>query len=145
MENRKVIYLLGLVFSIVFAIIYYILFQTFLSQKEESLTLYYNQIGLYQSSENAQKAAAQFKAQKIDAYVYTVDDMNSVICAISEKQEDTQAFGKKLKEMQIPYVEKTFVSQNHALSDALTKQDMKTVLELMNHESKGNESAGAST
>ena len=53
MENRKAIYVFGLIFSLAFAIIYYLLFQTFLAQKEMQFTIYYHQIGLYQNGDCA--------------------------------------------------------------------------------------------
>lgn len=145
MENRKAIYMFGLIFSIVFAIIYYMLFQTFLAQKPMQYTIYYHQIGLYQSNENAEKAIKQFQEQDIDAYLYKVNDMNSVICGLSESKEEAQKYGEALKKKQIPYVDKMIQSQNEAVHEALEKKDYTTALELIHNESKGNEQTGATS
>lgn len=145
MENRKVIYLLGLMFSITFAIIYYLLFQTFLDQKETQFTVYYHQIGLYKSSENAQKAITQFKEKNIEAYIYEINEMNSVICDISDSKSEAQKSGEVLKQKQIPFVDKTIQSQNEAVIDAISKKDYKTALELIKNESKGNEQTGTAS
>lgn len=139
MENRKVIYIFGLMFSLVFAIIYYLLFQTFIGQKESQFTVYYHQIGLYQNSDNAQKAIAQFKEQGIEAYLYEINDMNSVICDISNSQNEIQKSGEALKQKQIPYVDKELQTKNEAVLNALSENDKKTALELIKNESKGNE------
>lgn len=145
MENRKVIYIFGLMFSIVFALIYYLLFQTFLNQKETQYTVYYHQIGLYQSLENAQKAINQFKKQDIEAYVYEINDMNSVICDMSESKEETDQLKDVLEKKQIPYVDKTIETKNEAVHNALSKKDYKTALELIQNESKRNEQTGTSS
>ena len=144
MENRKAIYVSGLIFSLAFAIIYYLLFQTFLAQKEMQFTIYYHQIGLYQNGDNAQKAIAQFKELGIEAWIYEIDGMNSVICNISDSQSDVQKTETVLKEKNIPFVDKTIQSQNEAVLDALNEKDYKTALELIKNESKRNEQAGAS-
>lgn len=145
MENRKTIYLLGLMFSIVFAIIYYLLFQTFLGQKEAQFTVYYHQIGLYKSSENAQKAITQFKEKDIEAYLFEINEMNSVICDMSDSDSEAQKFGEALKQKKIPFVDKTIQTQNEAVIDAISKKDYKTALELIKNESKGNEQTGTSS
>lgn len=145
MESRKAIYIFGIMFSVVFAIIYYLLFQTFLSQKDIQFTVYYNQIGLYQSSANAQKAVKQFKEQNIDGYVYEINGMNSIICAMSLSKEETQEYGAALKKQKIPYVDKSIQVKNEAIQTALTEKDYKTALELIKNESKGNEQTGATS
>lgn len=61
-------------------------------------TIYYHQIGLYQNGDNAQKAIAQFKELGIEAWIYEIDGMNSVICNISDSQSDVQKTETVLKE-----------------------------------------------
>ena len=124
MENRKVIYTFGLLFSIAFAIIYYGLFHIFSDNGGNTVTLYYNQVGLYKNTENAQKNIASLKELGIDAYVVSKDDLHRVICGISTNQEDTKENGAEI-------------------TQALQEKDTDKILEMINNESKGNEQTGA--
>ena len=85
---------------------------------------------------------AQFKDQGIEAWIYEIDGMNSVICNISDSQSEVQKNEAVLKEKNIPFVDKTIQSQNEAVLDALSKKDYKTALELIKNESKRNEQTG---
>ncbi len=143
MENRKAIYIFGCIFSVAFALIYYLLFQTFLNQKPAEYTVYYHQIGLYQNLDNAKKAISNFKEKDIEAYIYEIDDMNSIICGLSISKEEAEKYGEALKKKKIPFVDKTIQTKSESVHEALSKKDYKTALELIKNESKGNEQTGA--
>lgn len=145
MENRKQIYFFGLLFSAVFALVYYGLFHFFLDQDTEVTHLFYNQVGLYKSEENAQKVINQLAALEIDGYILMHEDLHAVICGISDDQGDTKANGDILAKQEINYIEKEWVGKDDAALNAFRSKDMDTVLEMMNDESKGNEQTGAAT
>ncbi len=143
MENRKVIYTFGLLFSIAFAIIYYGLFHIFSDNGGNTVTLYYNQVGLYKNTENAQKNIASLKELGIDAYVVSKDDLHRVICGISTNQEDTKENGALLDKNNMKYIEKQATAQAAEITQALQEKDTDKILEMINNESKGNEQTGA--
>lgn len=145
MENRKLIYFFGLLFSALFALLYYGLFHVILDQESEPTIVYYNQVGLYKSEENAQKVIKQLQDMGIDGYIFMNDDLHTVICGISSNQTDTQANGTLLQQQGLAYIEKQWTSEQEEVLNALEQNDITTVLEWMEHESKGNEQAGATS
>ncbi len=146
MENRKVIYIFGLSFSIVFALIYYGLFHLFTGNAENTIAIYYNQVGLYKNSENAQKNVAALKEKGIDAYIIARDDLHCVICGISTEQEDTKENGVILSKNNTKYIEKQAMVSEAEIKQAMQDKNMEKILEMMSHdESEGNEQTGATT
>lgn len=141
MENRKLIYMFGLLFSIVFASLYYFLFQAFLTVEDTStFTFYYNQVGLYKSDENAQKVIHTLKEHYIDAYLFPQNDVNAIITGMSSEEEQTKQNQEQLKAIDMTFIEKSITTKQPEVKDALEAQDINKVLELINNESKGNES-----
>lgn len=146
MENRKLIYLFGLLFSIVFGLVYYLLFHTFLTvENTNTLHLYYNQVGLYKSEENAQKVINSLKEQQIDAYIFPQEDVNAVICGVHHDEAITKSNGDTLTGLGMKYIEKTIETNNQEVIDAYQSEDFTKALELIKNESKGNESTGTSS
>lgn len=143
MENRKMIYVFGCLFSIAFALLYYALFHVILQEETASLTLFYNQVGLYKSEENAKTALETIKNQELDAYIFKQDDVHVVICGLSTSEEETKDVGKQLSENNLTYIEKTLQTQNEKCIEAIHAKDFTTALELITNESKTNEQAGA--
>jgi len=142
MENRKFIYVFGLLFSAVFALLYYGLFHVLLDTESTSVQLYYNQVGLYKNTENAQNVIKQLKAKNVDAYIYQQNGLNAVICGISASQADTKKNGEALKKTGLDYIEKQWTSEQQEILQALQDNNITKVLEMMNNESKRNEQAG---
>lgn len=141
MENRKLIYMFGLLFSIVFASLYYFLFQAFLTVEDTStFTIYYNQVGLYKSDENAQKVIHTLKEQDIDAYLFPQNDVNAIITGMSSEEAQTKQNQEQLKAIDMTFIEKSITTKQQEVKAALKAQDVNKVLELINNESKGNES-----
>lgn len=139
MENRKLIYLFGCLFSLVFALIYYALFHTVLQDQDTSLTIYYNQVGLYKSDENAQSAIAHLKEQEIEAFLFPQDDVNAVICGVSASEAETKENGIQLSELEMNHIEKNITTKNAEAITAFQEKDMNKVLELIINESKTDE------
>lgn len=144
MENRKVIYTFGLLFSIAFALIYYGLFHIF-TNNNNMIAIYYNQVGLYKNSENAEKSIATLKKLDIEGYIISKDELHRVICGISTNPDDTKENGGRLSKNSINYIEKEVKVKEADVSAALEAKDMEKILEMINNESEGNEQAGAAT
>lgn len=146
MENRKLIYFFGLLFSMIFAIGYTLLFHTFLQKDTTtSITLYYNQVGLYKSEDNANKVIQKLKEQSIDAYSFPQDDLHAVICSLSTNQETSKSQQEDLTRLQMNFIEKHLDIHDENIINALQNQEFDKALEMITNESKGNEQNGTST
>lgn len=142
MENRKLIYFFGLLFSAIFALLYYGLFHILIQDSPTYGNVYYNQVGLYKNEENAQKVVQQLNDLKIDAHIFLQAELHAVICGISEDQALTQENGAQLAKEGMNYIEKQWTG-NEAILNALQENDIEKVLEMIQNESQRNESAGA--
>lgn len=146
MENRKLIYFFGLLFSVIFAIGYTLLFHTFLQKDTStSVTLYYNQVGLYKSEDNADKVIQKLKEQSIDAYIFSQNDLHAVICSLSIDQETSKSQQEDLTRLQMNFIEKHLDIHDVNIINALQNQEYEKALEMITNESKGNEQNGASS
>lgn len=144
MENRKLIYLFGAIFSILFALFYFLLFDNFIaSDSENGRTLYYNQVGLYKSSENSEKSIVNLKENGIDAYAITKDDLIAVVCGMSEDTFETKKQQEVLQSLGLSFIEKNIVISEPEMLTLLETKDYETLWEMISNESKGNESSGA--
>lgn len=141
MENRKVIYTFGLLFSLAFALIYYGLFHIF-TGSNDTVNIYYNQVGLYKSNENAAKNVATLKDLNIDAYILSDDELHHVICGINTDQKSTKENGAILAKNNINFIEKSAAVKKSEVIEAQKAKDMDKILEMIKNESEGNEQAG---
>lgn len=134
MENRKLVYLFGIVFSVIFALLYFFLFDTLLAQeKANSATLYFNQVGLYQDEENSTKTIAKLKEQDIEAYAIKKEELTAVICGVSEQREETQKLQTTLDTLGITYIEKQVTIEDPAILKEVNDQRIAKALEMMNY------------
>lgn len=146
MENRKLIYFFGLLFSMIFAIGYTLLFHTFIkNEASTTITLYYNQVGLYKSEDNAAKVIQRLKDQSIEAYLFPQDDLHAVICSLHTEQEQTKAQQKELMRLQMSFIEKQLEIDEADIISAIQNQEYDKALEMIINESKRNEQAGTAS
>ena len=76
MENKRLIMLFGILFSVVFCLMYYVLFSFTLGKaNDDKRTLYMNQVGLYEKAQSVQdmqekldKLAKDFESHKVDSW-----------------------------------------------------------------------------
>ena len=79
-----------------------------------TMDVYYFQIGVYQTKDNATKMQLKLNSNGIHAYVYEKDGMNYVICAVSTDLEELKTYESLLGQRNISYVrkEKTLINVN---------------------------------
>lgn len=134
MENRKLVYLFGIVFSVMFAFLYFFLFDTLLAQENtNSATLYFNQVGLYKDEENSTKTIAKLKEQDIEAYAIKKEDMTAVVCGVSEQREETQKLQAALDTLGITYIEKQVTVEDPAILKEISNKEITKALEMMKY------------
>lgn len=134
MENRKLVYLFGIVFSVMFALLYFFLFDTLLAQENpNTATLYFNQIGLYKDEENSTKTIAKLKEQDIEAYAIKKEDITAVVCGVSEQKEETQKLQAALGTLGITYIEKQVTIEDPAILKEVNNKEIVKALEMMKY------------
>lgn len=134
MENRKLVYVFGILFSVVFAFLYFFLFDTLIPKEDPSIaTIYFNQVGLYKDEENSAKTIAKLQEQQIDAYAIKKEDVTAVVCGVSEVQEDTKALQDTLTTLGISYIEKQIVVDDQNILQLWKDAEITKVLEMMKY------------
>lgn len=99
MANRRLIITFALVFALAFSLFYYVLFTTvdFGSVSTQQRTLYLNQVGIYEESENAKKICAQLEEQGLTPYQIEQDGRQIVMTSVYEDETKTEEEGKQLE------------------------------------------------
>ena len=120
--------------AIILDLIFAFLFLVLLSQwkgGEEEITLHMNQIGMFKETTNSMACIEKLEGLGYEAFSYTKDDLIIVVTSLSLNEEDTLEAQKILSENQISYILKKVTSTGKQFNEAVTKGDMKLVMELM--------------
>lgn len=134
MENRKLIYMFGAIFSIVFALFYYVLFNSFISGSSISdKTLYLNQVGLYKSEESVNDMINTLKEHQFTPYTLKKDDLIAVVCSVSTEEAETKKEQEKLTELNYAFIEKQIVVEDQTIISLLEANDYAKALELVSY------------
>lgn len=134
MENRKLIYLFGSMFAVLFSLFYLFLFNTVLtSANVESKTVYFNQVGLYKNSENSEKAVASLKEKDVEAFAIAKSDITSVVCGVSEDEATTKALQTTLDSIGITYIEKQVSFDDPDVIALWDQKEITKVLEMVKY------------
>lgn len=133
MENRKLIYLFGMMFSIVFAAFYFFLFNNFITDDMNTKTLYFNQVGLYKDETNSAKMIETLKGKDIEAYPVKKDDITAVVCSIFDDQTQTQAQQETLTSMGLTFIEKQVKIEDSEVLSLLENKEYSKALEMMKY------------
>ena len=120
--------------AIILDLIFAFLFLIHLSQwkgGEEEITLHMNQIGMFKETTNSMACIEKLEGLGYEAFSYTKDDLIIVVTSLSLNEEETLEAQKILSENQISYILKKVTSTGKQFNEAVTKGDMKLVMELM--------------
>ncbi len=120
--------------AIILDLIFAFLFLVLLSQwkgGEEEITLHMNQIGMFKETTNSMACIEKLEGLGYEAFSYTKDDLIIVVTSLSLNEEETLEAQKILSENQISYILKKVTSTGKQFNEAVTKGDMKLVMELM--------------
>ena len=98
-------------------------------------TLYLNQVGIYEESENAKKSCAQLEEQGLTPYQIEQDGRQIVMTSVYEDETKTEEEGKQLEKMELAYITKKITVEGEEMSKAVDDQDYQKVLQAMKDES----------
>lgn len=135
MENKKLIMIFGAGFSIVFSILYYILFTSLPARSNtdsiDAKTLYYNQVGLYRQQDSMESMKNTLKEKGFDAYTMKQGDITAVISGISFDGQSTKDEQPKLKEAGFAFVEKEITIDDPQVLELFDQKAYDAALERM--------------
>lgn len=137
MKNKKLIYFFAISLSIIFSLIYLLLFHYYIPSSEEvkSATLYLNQVGLYKEKANAEKMNLELQSDQITGYIYMKDDIYVVVCGVSADQKQTQKIEEQLKEHSYSYIDKVYQITDEEIVSLINANQYQDALELIGNQS----------
>ena len=121
---------LAIILDLIFAFLFLILLSQWKGGEEE-LTVHMNQIGMFKETTNSMACIEKLEGLGYEAFSYTKDDLIIVVTSLSLNEEETLEAQKILSENQISYILKKVTSTGKQFNEAVTKGDMKLVMELM--------------
>ena len=138
MKIKYLIFTIALTFSLLFSLMYFMLFRSNIPRDEKyEITLYMNQIGLYKQVENANKVKNTLEAQGVKTYIYKNQDLYVVVSGVGEK-EDAIENGNTLKPLSYTYILKEFVIEDPTILSYIQEENYEKALELIGNQSQGN-------
>lgn len=135
MNNKKVIGIVAICFSILFSGFYYVIFSTTItssdktSEKVEKKTLYMNQVGLYKQQESVKEMQDKLAKEKITSFTMKQKDLTAVVCSVSIDEKETKKEQAKLKELGLSYIQKNVTVENTEIVKLIEQKDFAKALE----------------
>lgn len=130
MENKKLIILFAAGFSIVFSIVYFLLFATISEPStKDKRVLYMNQVGLYKQQDSISDMQAKLKKQGITTYTWKQGDITAVVCGVSLKEAETKKLQETLKKQKYSYIQKSVSVTDRDVAQLLDREEYQKALE----------------
>ncbi len=137
MGNRRIIIIFAWIFTCVFALFYYFLFQMLANNEVSSRVLYLNQVGIYAKQANADQMCERLKEQDLTPYAVEKDDKIYVVTSIYETEDETEEEGEVLEEMGLNYLTKKITVEGTDMIEAVDEKDFVKVLQAIDDEATG--------
>ena len=126
MGNRRLIITFALVFAAVFSLFYYAMFHMLdVEETKTQRTLYLNQVGIFEESDNE---------HQLSAYQVEKEGRITVVTSIYAEEEKTEQEGKTIEEMGMNYLTKKITVEGSELVQAVDDGDYVRVLQAVDDE-----------
>lgn len=137
MKNKRLMISLAIGLSILFSLLYFILFEVYIPSTDQvsEKTLYMNQIGLYKDENNASKVRDTLKSKSIEAYIYKNKELYVIVSGVSESEKETEANAKLLKDNAYSYILKKVKIQDDTILQYIENKDIQKALEMIANKS----------
>lgn len=130
MENKRLIMLFGILFSVVFCLVYYVLFSFTLGKaNDDKRTLYMNQVGLYEKAQSVQDMQEKLEKEGLKSYTMKQDKLTAVVCGVSSDEKESQQVQQKLKALKYSYIPKNVTVENSDVVKLIDEQAYDKALE----------------
>ena len=114
-ENKRLIMLFGILFSVVFCLMYYVLF---------SFT-----VGLYEKAQSVQDMQEKLEKEGLKSYTMKQDKLTAVVCGVSSDEKESQQVQQKLKALKYSYIPKDVTVENSDVVKLIDEQAYDKALE----------------
>lgn len=132
MNKKSASVFLAILLDLIFASLFFF----YLTQnQQEQVTLHMNQVGIYESESASNEMIQQLKEWNLEAFFYAKEDLFIVVTTPTSKKEQCLEEQKILDAHAIPYLLKEVTSSSFNFVDAVKRNDIKKVLEVMSHQS----------
>lgn len=129
-ENKRLIMLFGILFSVVFCLMYYVLFSFTLGKaNDDKRTLYMNQVGLYEKAQSVQDMQEKLEKEGLKSYTMKQDNLTAVVCGVSSDEKESQQVQQKLKALKYSYIPKNVTVENSDVVKLIDEQAYDKALE----------------
>lgn len=130
MENKRLIMLFGILFSVVFCLVYYVLFSFTLGKANDGKrTLYMNQVGLYEKAQSVKDMQEKLEKEGLKSYTMKQDKLTAVVCGVSGDEKESQQVQQKLKTLKYSYIPKNVTVENSDVVKLIDEQAYDKALE----------------
>ena len=131
MENKRLIVLFAAVFSVVFSIFYYFLFQVTLSKNggNEKRTLYMNQVGLYEKQEGVDATIEKLKKEGLTGYSLKQGNVTAVVCSVGVDESVVKKEQETLTSLKYNFIEKSVTVDDQSIVTLIDKAQFDKALE----------------
>lgn len=129
-ENKRLIMLFGILFSVVFCLVYYVLFSFTLGKANDGKrTLYMNQVGLYEKAQSVKDMQEKLEKEGLKSYTMKQDKLTAVVCGVSGDEKESQQVQQKLKTLKYSYIPKNVTVENSDVVKLIDEQAYDKALE----------------
>ena len=129
-ENKRLIVLFGILFSVVFCLIYYVLFSFTLGKAGDGKrTLYMNQVGLYEKAASVKDMQEKLEKEGLKSYTLKQEKLTAVVWGVSTEEKESQQVQQKLKKLKYSYIPKNVTIENTAVVELIDEQAYDKALE----------------
>lgn len=129
MKKTSASVILALILDIIFGLLF--MFMIVSIKKEDEITYYMNQIGIFNKQDNVDKCIDEIESFGLKGYTYMNDDLIIVVASITLIKEECLKEQIILEENNIDFILKEINTTNENLIIALKDNDFEKVMELM--------------
>ena len=130
MENKRWITISAILFSVVFAFVYYVLFSFTLGKADiDQRTLFMNQVGLYEKQSSVKNMQDKLEKEGLKSYTMKQEDLTAVICGVSTQEKESNEIQEQLKKLNYSYIPKSVTLKDAVIIDLIDAKSYEEALE----------------
>lgn len=129
-ENKKLIILFALLFSVLFSFAYYAIFSVTLTKSDKEVRIVYmNQVGLYEKQDSVIKVQNELKKQGFTSFTMKQNDLTAVVCSVSTDEQESKSQQEKLKNLKYSYIAKQMRVEDQEVIALIDQKEFGKALE----------------
>lgn len=133
MKKKQMIISAGIFFSMLFAGFYYLLF-AYVANTPSSVTVYMNQVGLFQEEANSLQMQQSLKEAQIDSRILYKNELYALITGISSEEEEVIQQQEALKQLGYASIMKEVEVKDENLLNELHAGNLDPLIQWLNEQ-----------